>query len=122
MREIKFRAWCSDENVIRYINQGLSTDINGIVSYKHYDKNGMVVTAPIMQFTGLKDSAGGDIYEGDILSDIIGYYVMVVFCESECRFGLVEKNSTVVLWMYPDILLKQFRVVGNIHENQELIK
>lgn len=70
MREIKFRAWDMDENKMVYptiehnekyvmqLNCGYMGEFNGST----YD----TVKMPLMQFTGLKDKNGKEIYEGDI--------------------------------------------------------
>ncbi|MBR1728314.1 MAG: hypothetical protein IJ728_02185 [Selenomonadaceae bacterium] len=66
------------------------------------------------EFTGLQDVAGKDIYEGDIV------YVINDDTVSTVEFA---GGSFVV---FEDIELfefyKQCRVVGNIHDNPELLK
>lgn len=56
-REIKFRAWDEDESYMAY--QG-TPDLETITSFMfHFGDR------PLMQYTGLKDKNGKDIYEGD---------------------------------------------------------
>ena len=57
MREIKFRAWIAKDNEMQY---GVSLNSLGQHAQQGED-------AIIMQYTGLKDKNGKEIYEGDIL-------------------------------------------------------
>ena len=108
MRDIRFRAW--DKQL-------------GVMSGPW--KFGQVI-APIdgfelMQFTGLKDCNGMDIFEGDILDfDSVGKWgsklVPEVVPEMSKMLGewpLRGSKSDVSDWR---------RVIGNIHENPELLR
>lgn len=118
MREIKFRVWDIPRNTMWQRPIGL---VNGIDEMYTGDPFEDLV---YMQYTGLKDLHGKEIYEGDI----------VVHSTSAYRGGEVEKTSVVgfenahfvLYFSYPDkaftsIAPNDFKVIGNIYENLELL-
>lgn len=60
-REIKFRAWDSINNEMIYEKRGVNLGYGGIASYEILKRYSIV-----MQFTGLLDKNGKEIYEGDV--------------------------------------------------------
>jgi len=112
MREIKFRAW--DKNV----NKMVVTD-NSL--YFMWIKEGVAIE--LMQFTGLKDKNGKDIYEGDIVKykDNFGYLKVV---EIVWRYHEMANSGwfDTVIMAGPLELPKCCEVIGNIYENPELLK
>lgn len=117
MREIKFRAWDQKNKVIVTDftkNHKAMLDCIGDL-FTHVDYQ-------LMQFTGLRDKNGKEIYEGDIVRDD-GYAecrdMVVSFDEATCCFTRDPKNNTHFqlskhrTWMY--------EVIGNIHETPGLL-
>ena len=109
MREIKFRAWDKWRNKMIQPNDG---DFIGWHAMKNWRD-----CLEVMQFTGLKDKNGKEIYEGDIV-------------EAPHDFGpggfavrrfevFFDKESGSYQWNY--WLMDQAEVIGNIYDNPELL-
>jgi len=128
MREIKFRVWDSKKMI------GNNLDIEDLMS-------GILLFKPSfiwMQFTGLKDGKGIEVYKGDILRTPCKqtFYIKkpnvhglgaemgkretvgIVVCEWDSygfKFRHINKG------MY-NISVPKFEIIGNIYENPELLK
>lgn len=131
-RVIKFRVWNTIDksfhrNLYDYFILNLNGDI-GIVK-----ENDVIIFKPdcfiVQQFTSLTDSAGKDIYEGDIiLFDEDNYLVKNgLYCVGDDNFNgdylLVEKGSVMDYGIsLANIHNSDLQIVGNIFENPELLK
>lgn len=120
MREIKFRAWDSENNEMIY-GVGVTPISDLSIPYsigepgKDFDQFNYYIESKLMQFTGLLDKNGTEIYEDDLLKskhEQIGkvYY----FCDSYLIHWIKEN--------YESNLRKctDCEVIGNIYENSEL--
>jgi len=125
MKTIKFRAWDK-------LNNEFVCSSWLIGNFNYAIKTNEIA---IMQFTGLLDKEGVEIYEGDILKETFGrdnnhYWLF------EVRFGSFDNKMT-----YEDAIrgcgfygykeeehlddlsnVEDFEVIGNIYENPELVK
>ncbi len=119
MREIKFRAWDRATKLMFVIfdNEGENWFLPKWKS--NYE---------VMEFTGLLDEEGKEIYEGD-LAENDGRIYQVVWMPNHAKWGVkviktthvLSKNMTFPIWQYvhEGTSTTNFKVIGNIHETQE---
>jgi uncharacterized phage protein (TIGR01671 family) len=127
-REIKFRVWHKGEMFLTNAIMNASAryyirDAQGISP--HADVYYEQADAPIMQFTGLLDKNGKEIYEGDIIKYFQPYSNkwdthIVLWDEKFAGFGMFEYNNE---WCKESdwLKIKEIEIIGNIYENPELI-
>ena len=117
MRSLKFRAWANGYEKwchhIEYMGDGLWL---GYID----DGIGELSTTDIIveQYTGLKDTNGKEIYEGDIVS-YRGNNYQIKWCEAS--FAYIASSKNQYYWLSPS-KSTVFEVIGNIHENPELLE
>ena len=124
MREIKFRAWDTFKQIwSNYkINDGTVyfMDKNTGVWYGSYNKR--YKDFNLMQYTGLKDKNGKEIYEGDILSDGNDEKPYKIIFENGSYRAEFEGDFEEHSFDLIDVVAQGCEIVGNIYENPELIK
>lgn len=123
MREFKFRGWNG-----RNMSRICALHDNGIGALGN---GGMIIPREnmpdtIMQYTGIKDRNGVEIYEGDILTEEYGEKYEVIWCEEAAQWyahypgdtgdSVFEQSEPLVECAVYD------SIVGNIHQNPELLK
>ena len=118
-REIKFRAWYDSKKEMHFFNLFM-------VNTKLFENQGgdMIQYSSIMQFTGLKDKNGKEVYEGDIVSLTrpVGNWTgrrmttihKIYFEEHICSFVLESTGNYTKLRKAP---FYEYEVLGNIYEN-----
>lgn len=128
-REIKFRAWIEkgceskmgevtsinlDEGYINYIicNEQNEIEIIGLAYLDEY---------VLLQYTGLEDKNGKEIYEGDILKYNFPYdgrlkhISPVIYLETQASFGVIDfYGNNIPLYDIP--ANNCFEIIGNIYE------
>ena len=124
MREIKFRSWDKREMLeVKSIHLGTQKIIVGC---KYGNMSIPFENVELMQYTGLKDKNGKEIYEGDILRTEIednqyrNYHVK--FDEKELSYELYGNDDLPYRICCTSCNQELFEVIGNIYENPELIE
>lgn len=115
-REIKFRAW----NHVQKVMLG-AISIEDLLTEPPLSKSG-VDELIIMQYTGLKDGNGAEIYEGDII-EIDGFARVVKFVEFKKEvYGHGCCDFTHILgFNFNSRSGNKPVVIGNIYQNKELL-
>lgn len=125
MREIKFRAYTEDG-----IKQGLEFRFYNSVVYMTDEVTGYEYQLDyneLMQYTGLKDKNGVEIYEGDIL-ELTDWYDKtksihpVCFIKSAFMCERLGDKEFQYFYLEGNIRLSNnYEIIGNIYENRELL-
>ncbi|GAA0115265.1 YopX family protein [Clostridium senegalense] len=124
-REIKFRAWDKVRKEMLQIQKhsfktNKSIPYGWNIEHEFYD---------LMQYTGLKDINGKEIYEGDILeggylNPLTGEFISrkyIVEYEEGCfKCKLIGKSPYGDTWI--NFIHEKSRVIGNVYENSNLLE
>lgn len=133
-REIKFRVWDEPVKEMYYDPIIAKTDRDMRLSeiFNRLSKDGWVW----MQYTGLKDKNGKEIYKGDIVTDHSKRSTSIREVNGEVIF--FEDYGGYAIAIYSDdykeryihrldsygaeVIFKEWEVIGNIYENPNLIE
>ena len=146
MKALKFRAWILNYEIDKYEmhpwNRYFFSDCSPVTGYSDEFPETDATNVILMQYTGLKDSNGEEIFEGDIVKfqgDLMKR-IIVVEWQSELKYSTGTKYQCPYFgWigMYYGRRMnqgenfarlitsdnyKRFDVIGNIYENPELVK
>ena len=131
MREAKYRAWHKDAKIMFDVNGMSPTAVEekrGGMNFVY--SRGDVV---LMQYTGLKDRSGTDIYEGDIvkaqdpyphIEKGYKYYICEVMFTEGATFLLRRRYDCygTIKTEYFSVCIMEVEVIGNIFENSEMLE
>ena len=118
MREIKFRAWDKNTKIMIHWDDLVKSRIS-FRNFRWALLSENSENFELMQYTGLKDKNGVEIYEGDILS-YFGFEYEVIFEES--AFGWSEDGQFYAFAEMAIDEIEKTKIIGNIYENPELAK
>ena len=134
MREIKFRVLINNriyyqDKYDKYGDNLTSIDIckKTITITEFYNYKDVYrfddEEVKLMQYTGVKDKNGKEIYENDLIS-YNKYKNIIVFFEDGCFKVKYRKTPTALITCSLDLFLEKYKcgIVGNIYENKNLLE
>ncbi|KMP32185.1 hypothetical protein TU52_18670 [Bacillus cereus] len=136
MREIKFRLWDKKYDMLEYDDSpDLLIGMDGKV-YQKEERNYAGTSFieyevanhfEIMQYTGLKDKNGKEIYEGDVVEHKDYSAGAIIFGGNQPTLKSVIQwkdyyNGYHLAGLGNSFKGEEVEVIGNIYENPELIK
>lgn len=129
MKEIKFRAWDEKTNEMYHSRPSHTVWGGGLCGRVVSDTGSIEIPlTQMMQFTGLKDKNGKEIYEGDVIDAWVSRWPdrkplgVVIWNEHCAAFQLQYEGA---FGNNPSDFIHQwhfFEIKGNIYENPELLK
>lgn len=137
MRTIKFRGFNAKNNQWLYGSHIINRGKNFVAPDEFADdktwEDYEVEPETIGEFTGLHDKNGKEIYEGDIVShpwkdpifgDLVetGEFVHSTICFNNGAFVVNYRLDGEYIYLQDFVRLKCLEVIGNIHDNPELLK
>ena len=131
MREVKFRAIPIDEfdavvgqdcghgDGTFIFGWGAEKNPDGTALFMRDDNDGIIVIADTVgQYTGVHDRNGKEVYEDDIVVTYLKRKYVITWIDKYARFAFWKPDIDFASGLYD---YGQFEVIGNIHENPELL-
>ena len=120
MREIKFRAWdkdkqCMIKDALQHWKESFDVVTETFLTLLDDDKY------EVMQYTGLKDAVGREIYEGDIVKCDDDLWV-VLWDDYKSCFAIDGLYLSMYVCPFDVSWSNDCEVIGNIYENPELLE
>ena len=112
----KFRAWDTHEDVMNRVDYiDFANGVVGLSNEDVKDYEQPIHRVKFMQYTGLKDAKGVEIYEGDIVEAPSSKAKYLVDYVEGSFIGRIKYREYTTLY-------KGLKVIGNIYENPELLE
>ncbi len=116
-KELRFRAWDADNKDMFHFR------FDDVSAGQCGENDSYLSNCVVMQYTGLLDKNGKEIYEGDILAGSPSWECQVARVQWQSG-GFVKWGLYSSGWTDTPLNdgLSRFEVIGNIHEHPELFK
>lgn len=125
MRTLKLRAWDAKDNKM-YDPVDLNDFERSECFFQNLEDNANFMAdedCTLMQYTGLKDKQGNEIYEDDIVQNDEGEIAQVYYNQTSAQFmcDLIGEGGKRI---YDEFSIDDFcgMVIGNIYEDKELLE
>ena len=131
MREIRFRAIpigefdavvgqdCGHGDGTFIFGWGAQENPDGTALFMRDDNDGILVKAnTVGQYTGVHDRNEKEVYEGDIVVTYLKRKYVIKWIDKYARFAFWKPDIVFASGLYD---YGQFEVIGNIHENPEML-
>lgn len=133
MRDIKFRAWDKKDNLmykyVGIIGNRLILEYEFDEDWEEIDQTCYVDIDEtneeyfkIMQYTGIKDINGKEIYEGDVIQDVTDGIKGVISWSDAKLMYLFENKSLRIELELCRLYVPELEIIGNIYENLGLLE
>jgi len=124
---IKFRCWDEEQKIMwPYAVPLLATAYNGGAINVSKDSDGsfnQFVNGKLLQFIGITDKDGKEIYDGDVVIDDFENQSVVMFSvEDVGSCGCCYPEFTGSGFIAKGISLSECKIIGNIFENPGLLE
>lgn len=135
-REIKFRAFNKQTNKMMYETDidfiGWGMENEEVVRRLHFENGDIKIGLFIgerMQYTGLKDKTGKEIYEGDIIdasyinpmsNEVVKKHYLIEYGEGQYKAKLIGSSPYGDTWI--NFINEKGTVIANTYENPELLE
>lgn len=117
-RGIKFRVWDTKYNVIISWDDISESKTLAILVNNH---NRNISNCVLMQYTGLKDKNGKDIYEGDIVEYSRTFKAKIIFQDGGFKIQEPQDKDYGVFLNY-FTCNNAVSVIGNVYENPNILE
>lgn len=121
----EFRAWDGEEMI--YISDSafwslkIEASAEWVLYYKSRIHCRKSSETGLMQYLGIEDVEGEQIFEGDILRNESGAHGLVWWNQEKGRYYLLSPDGDTVGLARETIKWDAWRIIGNVHENPEIM-
>ncbi len=125
-RQLKFRAWDSEQNKMIFTFDGeykiMVNSEDGTVFCGGHLPNGDWNEPPLMQFIGLTDKKGNEIFEGDIVKTNTDKAMVIGWSDRHASFTIEREGWAFRHYFGEAMEANECEIVGNVYENWDVLQ